>query len=124
MFDDPMTPGDLRAIAGELEQLETIRALVHASVCGRVEVYRPDSDQTPDDLVGYFQTADTSEDGWVGFVPRHPEPVPLCPDCGHLQHSLHLIYRGRIAASPHRPRRARSAAAAAPADQPRRDSKP
>ena len=98
MFDEPLSPGDLRGIAEALEQLETNPTLVGGAVCGRVEVYRPDSDQTPDDLVGYFEAADTGPDGWVGFVPRHPEPVTTCPDCGHLQHSLHLIYSGRVAA--------------------------
>lgn len=88
-----------------MEPIEFHEVLAKSPIVGRVEVYRPDGD----DLVGYFERNDDAagDDAWLGFVPvpapAPPSmPLPMCPDCGHLQHSLHLIY-GRESGAPSTP---------------------
>jgi hypothetical protein len=88
MSDYPLTAGDLRALADALDPIEFHEILARNPIVGRIEVYRPDGD----DVVGYFERNALDDDAWLGFVPEHPKPHPFCPDCGHAQHSLHLIH--------------------------------
>lgn len=89
MAEFPLSAGDLRVIANALEEIEFHPTLTRSGVVGRIEVYRPESDDA--EVIGYFDREGADDDAWLGFVPKHPEPYLFCPDCGHASHSLYLI---------------------------------
>lgn len=63
----PLTASDLAEIAKALEPIELLDAIVDSSVIGRIEVYRPGSQ----DVIGYFDRADGFDgagEGWYGFL--------------------------------------------------------
>lgn len=66
MGELPLTPGDLRDIADAVSEVEAT-PLAANQLLGRIEVYRPDSDEQ----VGWVQRFDDNDPdmGW-GFMPE------------------------------------------------------
>lgn len=66
-FRMPLTASDLTVIAESLEPIETMPAIVDSPVIGRIEVYRPGTQ----DVIGHFERADGFDgpgEGWIGFT--------------------------------------------------------
>lgn len=69
LSDMPLTPGDLRAVAGAIDEIENT-PLGANQIVGRIECIRPDGD----DQIGWITrfTPGDPDMGW-GFVPMEGE---------------------------------------------------
>jgi len=60
----PLSASDLKDIGAALDPLELLSALTQSDIVGRVEVYRPGSDE----VIGHFvQEGEGADDAWYGF---------------------------------------------------------